>query len=1364
MKKAILILLLLPLIASAQLFRVFDIDTSEYPIMKAKFYSVDENGDQILNHTTSDFEITENGSPAEVLSVSCPDPLPIPISVGIMVDTYYNINLARHGAERFVNFLKMPQNEIGFTYMDGRPLLFQDFTKDKSKVRNSSKQIPPAPGGASVSEMFFDEYAGGIELIKNREAQNRVLIFVSDLHCPNLNIDEQELIQQAKDNKIKIYTVLLGTTDYTGLFTRIADNTNGNVFENVRDSSEIEDIFEGIVFREQNDPCEITWNGSIPCERLVELNITNYKTDKIYKHKYELHEKQTSNLSFLSHFIRFEKINKGEVKDTTVLVSAFNEEQIINEIEFIPDYNNFTILNPLPVKIKNGRSINLKLQFSATDTNHRYTKLVLKTNKCNFSVGIVTGDDNIKLSERTLEVITPNGGELYFAGKDSIIKWDGISKNEKTVVKFSSDNGRNWINLKDSAYNLTTNWKVPSIQSDSCLVSVSQYHYQNKQIDMSRDIEWKNIYGGKENDELNSTIQLNDGGYLSVGGSKSTDGNLALSGNRGNYDAWVMNTDSFGEVQWSKTYGGSGLDILNSVIQTKDEGYILAGKTNSQDVDLEGLNSKGDFDAWIMKVDKNGSIEWSRIYGGTRSDLILNIVETQDEGFLALGTTMSNDHDLSNSGNNGLTDAWVIKFNSDGYIEWSKTYGGSSNDYLQSIVTTVDGGYIFAGGSSSSDGDLMNSGNKGGKDIWVLKVNKFGIIEWSKTYGGSDVESANDIKQTVNYGFIVVGYSSSNDGDLSNVGIYGSSDIWVLKLNSFGNLEWSETYGGSSHESALKVINSNDYGYIVAGHSQSTNGDLEGLSILGEVDLWIFKLNPLGEREWSETYGGSKSERLKSMFITKDKGFILNVTSDSQNGDVQKFINENNYENSWILKFAPPIQPLQSDTSDAVFSIIIPEPVIQNNDIDMGEMIVGSTKDTIVSSVICNTGDAPLHVLGVDISTIYNSDDFLIPRGAGDFYLEKDECQDMMFEFTPSVLGNRTAVATIRTTIGDFTDIINIRGVGIDPLIEATTDVVDFGQFELGDGKDTNVVLIKNVGTDDITITETKITGPDMEQFTLLTNPTSYTIAAGLEEELELNYTARYGGRTSSIIEFHYDGVGSPLRSMLFAEGIGGEVYPQVPDAYVGERVELGLHLGRIKPEGLDEVATNFTATVSYNSTLLAPIDKNMTVTTENTTSFIEIEGQLSGATQIATVPMKVGLGTAVSSGLVVIEFQLYNANGDSVEYEIEPGVGEFNVLGICEEGGTRLINPNGEQVELKVTQDQMNTNATVSLNLIESGQTDLIIYDQLGNAVETVYSGKPSTGTKEINIDLSQYANGRYYIKLITPTITKTEIIEVVR
>lgn len=318
--------------------------------------------------------------------------------------------------------------------------------------------------------------------------------------------------------------------------------------------------------------------------------------------------------------------------------------------------------------------------------------------------------------------------------------------------------------------------------------------------------------------------------------------------------------------------------------------------------------------------------------------------------------------------------------------------------------------------------------------------------------------------------------------------------------------------------------------------------------------------------------------------------------------------------------------------------------------------------------------------------------------------------------------------------------------------------------FELGNGKDTIVALVKNVGNKDILITDTRISGPDLEQFTLKTSPTNYIIKAGDEKEFNLNYTARYGGRTSSILEMHYDGVGSPLRSMLFAEGVGGVVYPSMQDAYVGEVVDLKIFLDKIKPEGISKIATNFISTVSYNSTLLAPLDKSIPVTTRGDKSYIGYSGALGGVNQIAAIPMKVGLGTAVKSGLVITEFQLYDDNGDSVDYEIEPGVGEFNVLGICEEGGLRLINPNGQAVELIVTTDGLNNNARINLTLIESGQTDLILFDQIGNKVENIYSGIPNAGQQELNLDLSKYTNGRYYIKLTTPTINKTEIIEVVR
>ncbi|MFN3194899.1 MAG: choice-of-anchor D domain-containing protein [Chlorobiota bacterium] len=1341
MKKVILILLFLPIIASAQSFNVFDIDTSEYPIMKAKFYSIDENGDQILNHTTSDFEITENGNPAEVLSVSCPEPLPIPLSVGIMVDTHHEINLARHGSERFVNFLKMPQNEIGFTYMNGRPLLFQDFVKDKQKAISSSKQIPPAPGGTSLSEMFFDDYTGGIELIKNREVQNRVLIFISDLHCPNLNIDEQELIQQAIDNNIRIFSVLLGTTDYTGLFKRISSSTKGVVFENLKDSSEIRNVFDDIFFRVQNDPCEIVWNGIPTCEYSSNIEILNKVNKKKFKKELGLSDKQILSLEPDKYFVNLGIRNR----DTIITVTSKNSSHRISNIFFDPDNGNFEISSPLPITIPKNSSVDIKLSYTSKDDSREYSIMNVIGDYCNTSIGLLKGDKNKPLTQKTLELKHPNGGEIFLAGSDTIITWKGISDGEDIDLKFSYNKGYNWEVIESNPFSYSSIWEVPFIESDSCLISISAHGNIKNGIN---NILWDNYYGGSEDEKANSIIQTFDRGYLIVGESKSNDEDI--NNPKGDSDYWVVKLDPEGVLEWEKSFGGTDEDVATSVIQTEKGSYIVVGYSAS--IDGDKTSHYGSNDYWILEIDNIGDLIWEKSYGGTSYDMAMSVYKTNDGGVIVAGNTGSDDGDITNY--KGQGDCWVIKLSSSGEIEWQKIYGGSFKDKCFSIIETNENDYILAANSQSIDGDVTNSEHKA-PDYWVVRLDSKGEIIWENSFGGDEAEIPSKIIQTIDGGFCLAGSTWSDDRDITN--FKGKSDYWITKLDLNGKLEWQKTFGGSGYDMAASVLQTYDQGFIIGGHSESKDKDVQ--TPIDDYDSWLVKVSKNGEYEWQKTYGHKKNQYVSSVIQDRDGNFLISGYTNSRDGIT---LNVDGQTDFWMVKMEGPPQPLQSDTSDAVFSIIMPEPVIQNNDIDMGQMIVGNTKDTIVSSIICNTGDAPLHVLGVDI-TGGDAADFLIPRGAGDFYLQKDECQDIMFEFTPSALGIRTAVATIRTTIGDFTDTINIRGVGINPLIEATTDVVDFGQFELGDSKDTNVVLIKNVGADDITITETKITGPDTEQFEMVPLP-SFTITSGDDKELELKFTAKYGGRTSSIIEFHYDGVGSPLRSMLFAEGIGGEVYPQVPDAYVGERVELGLHLGRIKPEGLDVVATNFTATVSYNSTLLAPIDKNMTVTTENTTSFIKIEGELSGVSQIASVPMKVGLGTAVSSGLVVTQFQLYDANGDSVEYELEPGVGEFNVLGICEEGGTRLVNPNGEKVGLRVAQNRLNTSATIYLDLIESGQTDLIVYDQLGNAIETAYSGTPSTGSKELSLDLSNFSNGRYYIKLTTPTITKTEIIEVIR
>ncbi|HPZ36691.1 MAG TPA: T9SS type A sorting domain-containing protein, partial [Bacteroidales bacterium] len=342
--------------------------------------------------------------------------------------------------------------------------------------------------------------------------------------------------------------------------------------------------------------------------------------------------------------------------------------------------------------------------------------------------------------------------------------------------------------------------------------------------------------GGTDHDFAYSIQQTSDGGFIVAGLTGSNDGDV--SGNHGGSDAWVVKLNSSGEIEWQKCLGGTNYDFAYSIQQTSDGGFIVASITGSNDGDVSGNHGGSDY--WVVKLNSSGGIEWQKCLGGTNSDggifndYIYSIQQTSDGGFIMACETMSNDGDVS--GNHGSYDAWVVKLNSLGDIEWQKCLGGTNRDIANSIQQTSDGGFIVAGSTSSNDGDV--SGNHGYGDAWVVKLNSSGDIEWQKCLGGTNSDWAYSIQQTNDSGFIVAGYTHSNNGDVS--GNHGYYDYWVVKLNSSGDIEWQKCIGGTNYEFANSIQQTSDGGFIVAGETLSNNGDVSGNH--GYSDAWVVKL------------------------------------------------------------------------------------------------------------------------------------------------------------------------------------------------------------------------------------------------------------------------------------------------------------------------------------------------------------------------------------------------------------------------------------------------------------------------------------------------------------------------------------------
>ncbi len=284
-------------------------------------------------------------------------------------------------------------------------------------------------------------------------------------------------------------------------------------------------------------------------------------------------------------------------------------------------------------------------------------------------------------------------------------------------------------------------------------------------------------------------------------------------------------------------------------------------------------------------------IQWQKTFGGTLSDDGGAIKATSDGGYIFAGRTSSNNGDVS--GNHGGLDWWVVKTDAIGDIEWQKTLGGGADDIAYSVIQTTDGGYAIAGWTESSDGDV--TGYQGNKDCWVVKLDAAGTLMWQKSLGGPAEEEFRHIIQTADGGYACTGWSFSNSGDAS--GLHGFRDTWLVKLDALGTISWQKMLGGLNDERGYTVEQTADLGYIVSSSSNSSSGDVS--ANYGDLDYWLVKTDALGIISWEKNYGGSGQENNRGAVQTADGGYIVTGYTASSNGDVTGF---NGVEDIWVIK------------------------------------------------------------------------------------------------------------------------------------------------------------------------------------------------------------------------------------------------------------------------------------------------------------------------------------------------------------------------------------------------------------------------------------------------------------------------------
>ena len=310
-------------------------------------------------------------------------------------------------------------------------------------------------------------------------------------------------------------------------------------------------------------------------------------------------------------------------------------------------------------------------------------------------------------------------------------------------------------------------------------------------------------------------------------------------------------------LQWQKPLGGTLGDWGEDIQLTPDGGFITVGTAASGDYDGNTTPFHGMKDVFIVKFDAALELEWRKKLGGTWDDFGIQIKPLAGGGYIVLGYTGSpNNGDVSGVHGNPLiavpNDIWLLKLDNGGNLLWQKCLGGTGIDLPGSIELTSSGGFIVSGYTASNDGDV--SGNHGGGDVWIVELNETGNILWQKCYGGSAKEGTGFIKPVPGGGYIFTAYSNSTNGDVTANNL---EDIWLIRIDPVGNIIWQKCYGGSSPEEPCNVLSVTG-GFCVGGTTSSSDWSINNL---GGTDGWIFKTDLNGNLLWQQTYGGFYDDR-----------------------------------------------------------------------------------------------------------------------------------------------------------------------------------------------------------------------------------------------------------------------------------------------------------------------------------------------------------------------------------------------------------------------------------------------------------------------------------------------------------------------
>ena len=338
---------------------------------------------------------------------------------------------------------------------------------------------------------------------------------------------------------------------------------------------------------------------------------------------------------------------------------------------------------------------------------------------------------------------------------------------------------------------------------------------------------WTKTYGNEGIAHAYSVCRTSDGGFAMAGKFRD--------GEKDDWDVYVVRTDPAGDTLWTRIFGGTGDEIARSLIEAADGGFVIAGRTRPSE--------DATWSVYLLKTDAHGEKEWIRFYGETEEDFALAVTQASDGGYVLAGGVM---------GANGETyDACLLKTDGDGKEMWTRTYGGDGGEFATSVAETRDGGYIV--------GAATESFGEGSLDFYLIRTDETGSTQWARTYGGTEWDVPYEVRQTSDGGFIAAGETKS----FGEIGL----DVYLVKTDGEGDVEWAENYGGVGRQTAQAVWETSEGDFIVGGYSYEYEE-------WGQ-DIYIGRVNRQGEVLWVKTFGGPGRDIAYSIMQAIDGACVI---------------------------------------------------------------------------------------------------------------------------------------------------------------------------------------------------------------------------------------------------------------------------------------------------------------------------------------------------------------------------------------------------------------------------------------------------------------------------------------------------------